>query len=334
MDETTELRRFRADAPVPDRARLAPGRRRLLAAAERGSGTRRRRWRSDWRAAVAGAAVAVAAAAFAGSHLTGADGYVAVPPAASQLPAEAVSGDAAALLERAAATVEGMADPRPRDGQWVYLRTVHGSQGGSMDTAPREEWRRYDDPAFEDGRQGDDHSPRELFRFLTRLPPDDPEEVLERMRRFYPSDGGAQREEGFAEPGPGPAESREAHAFRAFRVLAGAYPVAHGGLAELYRAMATVEGVEVADRLVRDAAGRDAVALYLDGGTGGAEDPRREEVLLDPVTFTYLGSRTTVVRDHTEDVPGGGGRELEEGQVLLETAVERRALVDAEGKRP
>ncbi|MFC8918192.1 hypothetical protein ACGF5F_26465 [Streptomyces sp. NPDC047821] len=59
MDEMRTLRDFRADAPAPDRARLAPGRRRLLDEAARP----RRRLRAGWWLAVAGAAAAVTAVA-------------------------------------------------------------------------------------------------------------------------------------------------------------------------------------------------------------------------------------------------------------------------------
>ncbi|SEP71377.1 hypothetical protein [Streptomyces radiopugnans] len=80
---------------------------------------------------------------------------------------------------------------------------------------------------------------------------DDPE--LARIRWFYPSDGGGEPS------GDTLRESRDAHHYRAAGVLIKSYPMAHQGLARLYRALATVDGVEVVDHLVKDAAGRDAI---------------------------------------------------------------------------
>jgi hypothetical protein len=68
MDEMRTLQDFRADAPVPDRARLAPGHRRLLDEA----GRPRRRLRGGWWLAVAGAAAAVTTVATLVTLLPGA----------------------------------------------------------------------------------------------------------------------------------------------------------------------------------------------------------------------------------------------------------------------
>lgn len=62
MDEMTRLRELRADAPVPHRAALAPGRKRLTDSIEGGS-RRTFRLRADWRIASLGAVVAITAAA-------------------------------------------------------------------------------------------------------------------------------------------------------------------------------------------------------------------------------------------------------------------------------
>ncbi|MFP8960287.1 CU044_5270 family protein [Streptomyces nanhaiensis] len=329
MDEMTRVREFRADAPAPDRARLAPGRRRLLDAAERGA--RPRRLRADWRLAVAGAAVAVTAAAFAGSQLAGGGADTAAPPAASSIRSHVDLTDAATVLRHAADTVERLPDPEPRDGQWTYVRTRQGAteNGGHQEPSTQESWYRYDDPEFENWKEGDDHSPRERFRFLASLP-DDPEKALARIRWFYPSDGGGEPS------GDTPREPRDAHHYRAAGVLIKSYPMAHQGLARLYRALATVDGVEVVDHLVKDAAGRDAIALYFeDGEKGPAGFPETTDLLLiDPDTYTYLGTRSTVAEDFTDELPDGTVHELRKGQVLWDTAVLRTALVDAEGRRP
>ncbi|MTE18516.1 hypothetical protein F0L17_05105 [Streptomyces sp. TRM43335] len=329
MDEMTRVRDFRAHAPTPDPARLAPGRQRLLEAA--GRGARTRRMRSDWRLVVAGAAVAVTVAAFAGGHLVGGGAGTTAPPASSSIRPHVELTDAATVLRHAADTVELIPDPAPRAGQWVYVRTRQGAteNGGHQKADTQEAWYRYADPESENWKEGDDHSPRERFRFLASLP-DDPEKVLEKIRWFYPSDAGGEPS------GDAPEEPRNAHNYRAASVLVESYPMAHEGLARLYRALATVEGVKVVDHLVEDAAGRDAIALYFDGGgQGSAGFPEtRDELLLDPTTYTYLGTRSTVIEDHVEEFPDGSRYELRKGQVLWDTAVLRTALVDAEGRRP
>ncbi|RST18708.1 hypothetical protein E2C00_14770 [Streptomyces sp. WAC05374] len=100
MDEMRTLQDFRADAPAPDRARLAPGRQRLLDEAARP----RRRLRGGWWPAVAGAAAAVTA----------------VATLATLLPAD---------HEPAAPAV------KPRADQWIYRKTewrmVDCGAGGS-----------------------------------------------------------------------------------------------------------------------------------------------------------------------------------------------------------
>ncbi|MBN3928489.1 CU044_5270 family protein [Streptomyces verrucosisporus] len=328
MDEMTRVRDFRADAPTPDRARLAPGRQRLLDAA--GHRARPRRLRADWRLAVAGAAVAVTAAALAGSQLVGGGADTAAPPAASSVRPHADLADAATVLRRAADTVEQLPDPEPRDGQWTYIKTRQGAaeNGGYQEPSTQESWYRYDDPEFENWKEGDDHSPRERFRFLASLP-EDPEKVLERIRWFYPSNGARPSDDA-------PEAPDDAHHYRAAGVLIKSYPMAHQGLARLYRALATVDGVKVVDHLVEDAAGRDAIALYFeDGGKGPAGFPAtRDLLLIDPTTYTYLGTRSTVAEDFSEELPDGTEHGMREGQVLWDTAILRTALVDAEGRRP
>ncbi|GAA3639159.1 CU044_5270 family protein [Streptomyces chitinivorans] len=328
MDEMTRVRDFRADAPAPDRARLAPGRQRLLDAAEHRA--RPRRLRADWRLAVAGAAVAVTAAAFAGSQLVGGGADTAAPPAASSVRPHADLKDAATVLRRAADTVERLPDPEPRDGQWTYIKTRQGAaeNGGHQESSTQESWYRYDDPEFENWKEGDDHSPRERFRFLASLP-DDPEKVLERIRWFYPSNGTRPSDDA-------PEEPDDAHHYRAAGVLIKSYPMAHQGLARLYRALATVDGVKVVDHLVEDAAGRDAIALYFEGDEKGpAGFPEtRDLLLIDPTTYTYLGTRSTVAEEFSEELPDGTEHGMRQGQVLWDTAILRTALVDAEGRRP
>lgn len=350
------VRAFRAEAPVPDRARLAVGRQRLLEAASRRGGLSL--LRRDWRLAAVGTAAAVTVAALAATQLPLYGDDEGKAPTASELRTGA--RDASELLRRAADTVAARTTPKPTDDQWVYTRTVYGDgavgAGAPVLRGPRmagadgtdersvpldrkgrvpagedagtdgerqdtESWYRYADPEFENGKEGDDHSPRERFRFLAELPAD-PEEALAAVRQFYPLDDGG--------PAGGKAESTDWHSFSAASVVLRSSPMHYQGLARLYRALATLDGVKVVDGTVKDAAGRRALALYFDTGE---PDRVRKEVLLDPETYTYLGGRSVVVRDHTEEFRDQK-IERKAGDVLFDTAVVATALVDEEGQRP
>ncbi|MFD7866621.1 CU044_5270 family protein [Streptomyces sp. NPDC057682] len=286
-DEMTLVRELRADAPVPDRAALAAGRQRLTEAAGR-----RRRVRADWRLAVV---ATVAAVALGGAVTAGVVGGVrGADPAAAPVVTERI--DAAAALRDAAARVADDPVPTPRDGQWVYTEVLEvraGEDGpGEEAGGPRrsESWHRYADPAFENGRSGDDHSPRERFRFLAGLP-SAPAEVRKRARAFYPGDG----------------EPVARHDFRALSLLAASSPADPEGLAAVYRAMATVPGLEAVR--TEDALHRPVI------GIGFAGD--RELLLLDADTLRYAGWGSL-------DSPTADG---------VRTVV-RTALVDADGDRP
>ncbi|MFI6871946.1 CU044_5270 family protein [Streptomyces sp. NPDC050400] len=325
VDEMNEVREFRDDAPVADRARLAPGRDRLEQAL-RGR-TRTRGFRSDWRVTAAAAAAAVAAITAITMVVTGVgDGGTAGPPmpAASRL----VLGDPAEVLGRIADTVErGPAVPEPGSTQWTYERVVNGDSGvwpddgdGPGEPKTHNEWKKYADPRFENGREGDDHSPRERYRFLTSLP-DDPGGVLKKVRTFYPSGKQSQ-------------ESRAAKDFGALRVLMESYPMPPEGLAKVYRALATVPGVEITDHLVRDVAGREAIAIGL---RAGPEARMRAEILIDPRTYVYAGSRWIVLRDYMQDYPGADDtpdRPWKAGDIWLQDARLAAAVVDRKGQRP
>ncbi|MGW0821240.1 CU044_5270 family protein [Streptomyces sp. NPDC002845] len=321
MDEMTQVRDFRADAPEPDRARLAPGRQRLMDASASAGRGRVRRLRTDWRFAATGAVAAVAAAALLVVGVVGNDGSPnEVRPGASQT----VLGSAAEVLGRAADTVERY-EPvaEPGDTQWIYSKSTTQSSGGwpGGETEPpqtSEGWTKYADPEFENWREGDDHSPRERFRYIQDLP-SDPEKLLAKAREFYPS-------------GEGDEETTLWHNFRALGVLLDTYPMPPQGLAKMYRALATLPGVSVRDRLVQDVSGRDVIAVYIDGG---ADANIRTEVLIDPLTYEPVGQRWIVVRDHEEEYPGDTPpRPRKAGDIILETTRLAGAVVDGDGQQP
>ncbi|MGP3921820.1 CU044_5270 family protein [Streptomyces sp. 8N616] len=310
MDEMTTVCELRAGVPNPDRVRLETGRRRLLDAAVKGR--RARRLRTDWRLAVAGVAAAITAVAVSATNL----GNDPVGEAAKPYTRLYQTGSASKVLEQAAGTVEWMPAPEPEDDQWIYVKSVHAF-AANTDPRPKESeyWVRFGTPDLDEGDEDDDHSLREEFRFMSELP-DDPEQVLKKVRGFYPT----------SKESP---ESRAQHEFRALGLLINSYPVPPEGLAKVYRALAAVKGVAVVDHLVEDVTGREAIALYL---KGKGDTGLRNEILIDPVSFAYLGSRYVAAADQKGD--GSSGTEWKTGDVISSTAIKEAALVGERGKRP
>ncbi|MFE7111591.1 CU044_5270 family protein [Streptomyces sp. NPDC057575] len=328
MDEMTQLRELRADVPVPDRADLAPGRQRLTEAAA--SGRRVRRLRADWRVAAVGAAAAITVAAVLGTQLGGAAAPSRSGPAST---AGTLRLDSPAeVLNRAADALEKQpAGPEPRDDQWIYTRTAQvASQGGPNGssvgpvTYDPDSWVPYDSSAAAENDKDDDYrTARQVYRAANELP-DDPARLLAEIRAFYATGHTAES----------PPEGKAQHSFRAIGLMAEAYPVAPAALARIYRAMATIPGVRVTDHLVKDAAGREAIAITR------KEDDRREqrEILLDPHDFSYVGLRAVVTEDYTYELSNGKAKgptfKLKAGQILTSEARIEAAVVDAEGEKP
>ncbi|WP_405665009.1 CU044_5270 family protein [Streptomyces sp. NBC_01166] len=323
MDEMTQLRELRAGAPAPDRSALAPGRQRLTDAI---AGKRQgRRLRADWRIASLGAAVAVTVAALLGTQLLDASDPRSTGPAT-------VAGDLdlsgpAQTLGRAADFLEDLTPPpEPRDDQWIYTRQVIGqpepatgdAQRGKVQYDP-DSWTPYGNAAAEKDGSDDDRSARQIYRAANALPAD-PAALLAEVRDLYPS-------------GADTPESEGAQTFRGLGVLMESYPLAPAALARIYRAMATVPGVEITDHLVEDAAGREAIAVTREEeGTH-----QRRELLLSPYDYSYAGLRFVVAEDHEMKLPEGTegiDPKLTAGDITLTEARTAAAVVDAEGDKP
>ncbi|GAA1267923.1 hypothetical protein [Streptomyces javensis] len=309
------VRTLRADAPRPDRARLAPGRVRLHEAA---TGTvRRRRFRADWRLAAVGAAATLTVAALLVTDVVGGGaggarvsdpgarpGYTATAELGSVADGKSV-GDAAKLLRRAADIVEQTPVPAPRDGQWIYTRLV---EAGRIDGGPKpqesESWKAYDDPSY---------SARKEYRLLRSLP-DDPARVKKKVRTL--------------EEGRPDSETLAQYDFRLLGVLSQAFPTDPEGRARVLRAMATVPGITAAE--VTDNLGRKAVAIGL--GTVRKKGFSEFQLLYEPRTFDPLGERGIAGYDAEPDDDDKDGWKA--GDVLSTHALVDRALVDKEGQRP
>ncbi|MER5359430.1 CU044_5270 family protein [Streptomyces sp. NPDC002785] len=324
MDEMTRLRELRADAPVSDHSSLAAGRQRLTEAAA--SGRRVRRLRADWRIAALGAAAAITVAAVLGTQLVDAAAPDRSGPAST---AGTLRLDSpAAVLNRAADALEKRPAPtEPRDDQWIYTKTVMaqpgGSAGGHISYNP-DNWVPYDNSAAaKNGKDDDYRTSRQVFRAANELP-DDPVLLLAKVRSFYPTGHTAES----------PPEGKAQHSFRAMGLMVEAYPIAPAALARIYRALATVPGVHVTDHLVKDAAGREVIAITR------REDGRHEqrEILIDPHDFRYAGTRFVVTEDYENRLPAGRTQvrpeKFKAGQILLSEARVEAAVVDAKGEKP
>ncbi|MEU6013145.1 CU044_5270 family protein [Streptomyces sp. NPDC047515] len=324
MDEMTVLRELRADAPVPDRSALAPGRLQLTEAAA--SGRRARRLRADWRVAAFGAAAAITVAAVLGTQLVDAAAPDRSGPASTtgtlrlDSPAEVLNRAADALEKQPAPT-------EPRDDQWIYTKTVmaqpEGSDVGHMSYNP-DNWVPYDNSAAaRNGKDDDYRTSRDVYRAADELP-DDPARLLAKVRSFYPT----------GHPPESLPEPEAVHSFRAMGLMVEAYPIAPRALARVYRALATVPGLHVTDHLVKDAAGREVIAITRE--EDGTHQQR--EILIDPTTFDYAGQRFVVTEDYTYQLSSGRSKlppeKFKAGQITLSEARVEAAVVDAEGEKP
>ncbi|MGW6284133.1 CU044_5270 family protein [Streptomyces sp. NPDC055107] len=333
MDEMTQLRELRAAAPVPDRAALAPGRQRLTDAIA-GRNRRARGLRADWRIASLGAVVAITAAALFITQIV--DTPAPRPSAPATVAGDLDLSGPEAALGRAADFLERQeVPPEPRTDQWIYLREVGGVPAqptrkdgsepevkGTFEVAdPEPSWIPYDDKAAENDESDTDYrTARESYKIAADLP-EEPEALLAELRKVFPTGSGPD----------GPPEAKDEHSFRALSVLLESYPIPPDALARIYRAMATVGDVKVTDHLIRDASGRQVIAVTR---TYDHQDVRRE-ILVDPVDYSYAGQRDVVTRTH--EVPGPAALEpmiYQRGDVLMDVARVKAAVVDAKGQKP
>ncbi|MFJ7194282.1 MULTISPECIES: hypothetical protein [unclassified Streptomyces] len=217
----------------------------------------------------------------------------------------------------------GAADPLPADASPVRQllhddSTVTGPVTYEPDRVP------YDNSAAAGNGKDDYRTAREeVYRAANTLP-DDPARLPATIRSFHPTGRTAGS----------PPEAGARHSFRATGLVAEACPVAPAGLARIHRAMATIPGVQVTGHLVKDAAGREAIAITRKEDSGH-EQP---EILLDPHDFGYVGQRFVVTEDCTYGLSNGEAQGptsgFGAGQILTSDARVEAAVVDAEGEKP
>lgn len=307
MDEMTTVRAFRTDAPTPDRADLVGGRDRLLAATTAvGSAPRLRLAR---RAVVSGAVAAVAVAALTVVQVTG----DAPGGGGPQL------GNAAAVLENAADTIEDSPRGEPRPHQWLYSKTVFGKiRSEQAKTQDSEGWIRYDGAKVASRRPGesklsirgaskdaDERTPQEWYAFLGSLP-QDPDALLRTLRAksIIGTRGKTQAERDFTE---------------IQLLLNNSTAMPTDVHAALYRTLAKIPGVGVTDGLVKDALGREAIAVtFTDPGVGAMGGRMRHELLLDPKTYEQLGTRWVAAESFSSERTGN--IKVQKGEALSNDA--------------
>ncbi|QJT03490.1 hypothetical protein G9272_27090 [Streptomyces asoensis] len=331
MDEMTAVRQLRADAPVPDHARLTPARRRLLDEIE----GRPRRGYGGWQLRALGAVAAVLAAALL-STLT-------------------LWGDHHATPTKPAAP--------PGAHQWVYLesrydtwhcRTNLGPQGYGevgafyMDPGPEpcteeparstddEGWTRYDGGRQADGNaSGTDAvhewggtnanylSPQATDALVADLP-DDPDAALRLILERSVPDRATYK-------------VRLTQAQRDFdevvEVLSGATAVPSDKARVIHRViMSLAEATEAAG--ATDGAGRKVLAIGVDGNFRDyAWERNSMQVLLDPETFAYRGVRWVAGMDYYVGGKASGGPLVTKGTVIATATRVATVVVDKAGDR-
>ncbi|MER7483907.1 CU044_5270 family protein [Streptomyces sp. NPDC126510] len=300
MNELSELRGLRADAPLPDADRLAVPRARLTAALR--PETRRGRTALPRRRMILVGAVTAGALAVTAQ-------IVATLPedsssaSARKGPRVLTAGASADALELAAATVEKHHGTEPGPKQWVYEKSTGFVQGKPQSS---EEWTRWDGTGHANlpgiPRAGDlsdfdpdelqvwygpnqeekwkkegydDRSQRQFYRFLATLP-SDPDRMMKRIREEHAI-------------GSVKGETRAQRDWREIDVLYRSVLIPPNVQAGLFRALAKIPGARVTTG-VKDPLGRAAIGVsvtYPDKTPAGWQG--KQEIFFDPESYAYLG---------------------------------------------
>jgi hypothetical protein len=272
------------------------------------------RWRGPRRLLATAAAVVVVTAGVTVAQNVGGG------PERGVLPGPAVAS-AAELGAAAAAAAEREPWVKPRPDQWLYLRT-RNADGFDMNrgwegvdpsvTNDVPLWSRVDGTAVAFvGRSGrlrvlEHRSPPTPFDIASYdTLPTERHALLARLRT--PFNG---------QEGP----TTDASVFDTIGSML-AHPLPPALRAALFRLLPTLDGVTMR-RDVADQIGRRGVAFEVRG------DNDRMEIILDPATYRYLGSRWVATRDY-----GRPGQATKAGTVLLSSAVVESRIVDHPGDR-
>ncbi|NRQ38191.1 CU044_5270 family protein [Nonomuraea sp. NN258] len=218
----------------------------------------------------------------------------------------------------------------PNPGQWLYIRQLQAPQsaggGYGVDLSRREvreEWNSVDGlqtaSLFPNGKllvQG--NHPGLSADELARRPVT-PEGLLAKIRQKL-----ADMRMTWA--GTDAPPSMDERLFQAVYQIMGTQALPPEVRAALFRGLATIPGVTVNQNAV-DADGRQGVAFSYTGGW------TRYDLILDPVTFRFLGTYGVTVRDRTTDYTDGPNHLVEAGTPLTLTALLETKVVDGPGQK-
>ncbi|WP_165975445.1 CU044_5270 family protein [Actinomadura rubrisoli] len=295
------------------------------------AGERRRRFRLP-RLGVRVAAVGALAAAIAiGVTVVqssgGTDEHGRPRPVVPGVPAAPVA-NASEALERAAHAAEARPFIPPRPDQWIYTeaRTRTGKRpNGSLYKDPKKtvlvrSWHRADGKAtasYEGGKLV-------LSGTMPTTPPSDyaslaalPTEPDALLKWLYKEMGGL---------GDSP-EGRYATAYSMLGAILRDNVLPPAREAAVFRTIKRIPGVALVPGRV-DAAGRPALGL---GRV--AEGWLHEELLLDPVTYAYLGERSVALKNHTSR-GDDGSVSVRKGELQNLTVRTKAGIVDKAGQLP
>ncbi|MFD9717317.1 CU044_5270 family protein [Streptomyces sp. NPDC059076] len=344
MDELTQVRELRADRAPIDPMTLARGRQRLnRATATDGAGRARlRRLRTDWRFATVGAAFSITVALTATAVLSADLGPTRIDGTRAAGSAGTANESSALLLRAAAAFEARPTPPEPRADQWIYTNTELQQMSLTPNVDPKQVrieriWRPGTGPAAwtpyasagSRTAQGDPvYTPRDLYRAVNGLP-EDPVAALAAVRALFPTDS-APTVMGRKTGTPPEDETKAEHGLRAVGELLKTHPLPPAGQARIYRALATIPGIEAVE--VRRAPGnREFIAVGL------KDSPLSEpsQILLHQRDFGYAGSWTVAGKDHVIEPAAGSNasrQRIPAGTVLYDEMRTAAAVVDRKGQ--
>ncbi|MFE7928065.1 hypothetical protein ACFU6S_04920 [Streptomyces sp. NPDC057456] len=338
MDEMTAVRQLRADAPVPDHARLTPARQRLL---DEIAG-QPRRGRAGWQLKAAGAVAAVTAAALLSTLTLHEDGRTPTQPAptATARPDSWVYQRVRLVLLNCPAGGSGSeysevgslalsAGPRPCDPKTTRsIDDDHWIRYDGLSTAvPKQNTSDPDDVRVRNDPSGPSATemlaPRETDALLAALP-DDPGSALKAIleksvpTRITSAYRLTQAQRDFDE---------------VVEVLSGASTVPADKARTIYRIITGLEGATEPVE-VTDGAGREVLAIGIDGNFRDyAYERNSMQVLLDPHTFAYRGVRWVAAMGYYVGGKASGGPFLTKGTVIATATRVATVVVDKAGER-
>jgi hypothetical protein len=231
----------------------------------------------------------------------------------------AVPVASAEVLERAAAVAERQPFTPPRDGQWIYVQDRLTRQDGKIEV--QSHWRRADG---EGAAFIDEHG--KLHVEDLPWPKGRPKPLTESYEGVasLPTDPAALLRWAYAQDVQNGDTSKDGVVYLLLNGILRGNVLPPELEAAIFRAMKQIPGVTLQ---TVDIFGKPAYSLTF------TDDWLREELLIDPKTYTYRGERSTVVRDATIDPlkAGNSTGEVKKGSTVIAERL-ATAVVDKPGR--